>query len=77
MNETTVLERGVKPPPSPPFLAEAPSLRPQAVEREWLRGQLSKEANYRLLVTGEMGAREIGKLIKLLEAQKLVLDEDE
>lgn len=46
-------------------------------EREWLRGPLSKEVGYRLVVTGELGPREIGKLIKLLEAQKMVLQEDE
>lgn len=46
-------------------------------EREWLRGPLSRDAGYRLLVTGDMGPKEIGKLIKLLEAQKLVLDDDD
>lgn len=49
---------------------------PAADEEEWLRGRLSRETNYRLLVTGEMGSKEIARLIKLLEAQKLVLDED-
>lgn len=46
-------------------------------EREWLRGPLSKHTGYRLLVTGSPGPKEIGKLIKLLEAQKLVLDDDD
>jgi hypothetical protein len=45
-------------------------------EREWLRGPLAKDTSYRLIVTGDIGPREIGKLIKLLEAQKAVLDED-
>ena len=46
-------------------------------EREWLRGPLSRTASYKLLVTGELGPKEIGKLIKLLEAQKAVLDDDD
>ena len=45
-------------------------------EKEWLRGLLSKTTGYRLLVSGEVGPREIGKLIKLLEAQKMVLEDD-
>lgn len=46
-------------------------------EREWLRGPLSKQVSYRLVVSGDMGSREIGKLIKLLEAQKAVLEDDD
>jgi hypothetical protein len=46
-------------------------------EREWLRGPLSREISYRLIVNGEMGPKQIGKLIKLLEAQKAVLDDDD
>ena len=46
-------------------------------EREWLRGPLSREVSYRLIVNGDMGPKQIGKLIKLLEAQKAVLDDDE
>lgn len=46
-------------------------------EREWLRGPLSREVSYRLIVSGDMGAKELGKLIKLLEAQKDVLAEDD
>lgn len=46
-------------------------------EREWLRGPLSKLVTYRLFVSGDLGSRELGKLIKLLEAQKLVLDDDD
>lgn len=46
-------------------------------EREWARGSLSRETTYRLIVTGTFGPREIGKLIKLLEAHKAVLDDDD
>lgn len=41
-----------------------------------MRGPLSKETSYRLLVQGELGSKEIGKLIKLLEAQRIVLDDE-
>lgn len=61
----------VTPPLAPPRLPEAPS------ERERMRGPLSKESSYRLLVQGDLGPREISKLIKLLEAQRLVLSDDE
>jgi hypothetical protein len=68
---------------SPPTLPETPPISAPVVvtvakgEREWIRGPLSKEVGYRLLVSGELGPREIGKLIKLLEAQKLVLQDDD
>jgi hypothetical protein len=64
---------------APPKLA-LPTVeeRPEQGEKEWLRGPLSKATSYRLIVSGNVGSREIGKLIRLLEAQKLVLeDEDE
>jgi hypothetical protein len=69
MSEVTVEQKGASA-KTAPFLAEEPRL---ASEREWLRGPLSKDAAYRIIVTGNMGAKEIGNLIKLLEAQKLVL----
>jgi hypothetical protein len=37
-------------------------------EREWLRGSLSCDTSYRLIVSGEIGSKELGKLIKLLQA---------
>jgi len=46
-------------------------------EREWLRGPLSKETTYRPIVSGELGPKEIGKLIKMLQAQKAVLSDDD
>lgn len=46
-------------------------------EREWLRGPLSRTTTYRLMVSGEMGPKEIKKLITLLEAQRTVLADDE
>lgn len=85
MEEAVVVERAAPEPKrerAAPTLALSPAQedRPVVVspsEREWLRGPLSKEVNYRLIVAGELGSKEIGKLIKLLEAQKLVLDDDE
>ena len=48
-------------------------------EREWLRGALSKDTGigFRILVTGDLGPKAVGKLIKLLEAQKAVLEDDD
>lgn len=86
MDEVSVIERIEAKPPAvkqPPVLAvpqvtvqQSPGLAVTAQEREWLRGPLSKDVGYRLIVSGELGSKEISKLIKLLEAQKLVLDED-
>ncbi len=62
----------------PVFAEEIEAARTLPGEREWLRGPLSKRSGYRLIVSGDLGPKEIGKLIKLLEAQKAVLsDEDE
>ena len=84
MNETTVLERApVETPPPPIFkLPEPPKAtvteKLEASEVEWMRSSLGRDTKVRLIVNGDMGPKEIGKLIKLLEAQKAVLsDEDE
>lgn len=57
---------------TPPILHEDKAM----AEREWLRGPLSRQTSYRLIVSGDVGATELGKLIKLLEAQKEVLADD-
>lgn len=82
MSEVLVEQKvppAVPKPLMPPTLMEAPTaaLRPSSGEREWLRGPLSKDSNYRLIVSGELGPKELGKLIKLLEAQKAVLSDDD
>jgi hypothetical protein len=46
-------------------------------EREWMRNPLGRGKAVRVLVTGAMSGKDIGKLIKLLEAQKAILDDDE
>jgi hypothetical protein len=83
MKEVIVEER------APPAAASAPTFKlvdpPAALrdarpgETEWMRNKVGKDTTVSLRVSGgEMGAKEIGKLIKLLEAQKAVLsDEDE
>lgn len=55
-----------------PFLAEEPK-----TSQERLEGRLSKTTTYQLLVSGDLGPKEIGKLIRVLEAQKEVLSDDE
>lgn len=63
---------------APPILAEIPAQSASATsEREWLRGPLSKDTSYRLIVTGELTAKQIKKLIRLLEAQVEVLSDDD
>lgn len=49
---------------------------PIAGEREWIRGPLSRDVTYRIFVSGELGPKEVGKLIKVLEAQRAVLSDD-
>lgn len=49
---------------------------PGAGEREYLRGPLSRNASYRLLVSGDIGASEIDKIIKILTLQREFLIED-
>ncbi|OWV69459.1 hypothetical protein ATY77_20000 [Rhizobium sp. R634] len=63
-------------PPMFPFSQEDQALSPVQGEIEWMRNRLGSDTNVRLLVKGDMGPKEIGKLIRLLEAQKLVLEED-
>ncbi len=81
MDQVMVEERAVEAPRlfkiDPPKVDDDEKARPG--ETEWISNRVGKETKVRLLVSGgEMGAKEIGKLIKLLEAQKAVLtDEDE
>lgn len=46
-------------------------------ERELMTGLLSKDANFRLIVTGRIGVREIERLIKKLELDKEILAEQD
>ncbi len=66
--------------PTPPIEKPVDNARAERAlgdnEIEWLRNRVGKETTVRMLVSGEMGVREIAKLITLLEAQKLVLEDD-
>ena len=44
-------------------------------EREFTTGMLSKEASFRLIVSGPVGVKEIERLIKKLELDKEILEE--
>jgi hypothetical protein len=44
--------------------------------REYLLGQLSRDASYRLLVSGDRRPKELGKMIALRQAQKAILEDD-
>lgn len=47
-------------------------------EKEFLRGQLSKSGTgYRIIVSGDLGPKEIDKLIRALEVQRDILSDDE
>lgn len=54
----------------------AQSLLSNPNEKEWMRGSLSKTTEFRINVSGPITGREVGRLIRLLEAQKEVLEED-
>lgn len=68
---------------TPPTLPLGPSDRSadkEEGEAEWMRNTLGADTKVRLMVKGNMGPKEIKKLIRLLEAQRAVLmddDEDE
>jgi hypothetical protein len=63
------------PPPSPPPPAGQHRARVMEGERELTTGMLSKEASFRLIVSGPVGVKEIERLIKKLELDKEILEE--
>lgn len=78
MNEVVVEERASVPPAAAPTfkLTSIPAAREG--ETEWMRNRVGRDTTVSLMVSGDMGPKEIGRLIKLLEAQKAVLvDEDD
>ena len=74
MHDEIVLDR---PAPIQSTPAVPPPKTVEAGEQEWIRNPLGRGKSVRVLVTGAMGSKEIGKLIKLLEAQKAILDDDD
>ena len=73
MSEVMVVERASNDdtPPTLP-LPDRP-----ASEAEWLRSRLGQDTSIRLMVTGQIGPREVGRLIRILQTQQEVLAEDE
>jgi hypothetical protein len=70
-------EAQVKPPaspaPSPPASEKLREVKIMAGERELTAGLLSKDASFRLIVTGQVGVKEIDRLIAKLEIDKEIL----
>lgn len=64
------VRRNIPPPPAPPE-----KVKVMSGERELTTGLLSKDTNFRLLVSGPVGVKEIERLIKKLELDKDILAE--
>jgi len=90
MEEAVIIERATQPerraqkaPPTMPLQAHltgsvSMSGDLNATEQQVASGKFGKGMSYRLLASGgEIGSKELGKIIKLLEAQKAVLDDDD
>lgn len=75
MNEVIVEQREPAPPTIP--LNARADATPQPGEREQLEYKLSETTRVVLSVTGEMGTRELGRLIRLLTTQRAVLEDEE
>jgi hypothetical protein len=63
------------PPPPPPPIPPRREVQVMAGERELTTGLLSKEATFRLIVSGPVGVKEIERLIAKLELDKEILAE--
>jgi hypothetical protein len=65
--------------PPPPFMKPPPASKGMTLmadERELTAGLLSKDANFRLIVSGPVGVREIERLIRKLELDKEILADE-
>ena len=76
MNEVTVERREsqARRPPTLP-LGDEP-VTPHG-EIEWLRSRVGKDTSIRLMVVGDVGPREVSRLIRILETQRDVLQEED
>jgi len=74
--EASPMTPAATPMPTARSVAAAPPAPGLPSERELLRGPLSRDASYRLMVTGKVGPKELGKIIKLLTLQAELYDED-
>jgi hypothetical protein len=61
--------------PKSPAAPPSQGVRPMEGERELMKGLLSKEASFRLFVTGNVGEKEIERLISKLQIDKEILAE--
>lgn len=62
-------------PPPPPATQKGQQVKTVAGERELTTGMLSKDASFRLIVSGAVGVKEIERLIKKLMLDKEILAE--
>jgi hypothetical protein len=77
-DEAEAAEQDVEnPPPPPPPPPPGNKVKVMAGERELTTGMLAKEASFRLIVTGNIGVKEIERLIKKLELDKEILAESD
>jgi hypothetical protein len=78
LSELTVVspKSGAAAPPSTTAPSDPIALPSMNKEREYLRGVISRDTSYRLLVSGDIGPKELGKMIKLLQAQKAILEDE-
>lgn len=63
------------PPPGSPPQPTIKGVTLMGNERVWSDGILSKEATYRVIVSGKIGPKEIDRLIKKLELDKVILQD--
>lgn len=79
MNQVIVEQKGggIKQPPILEEEVHASSADMTVGEHEWMRATLPNNIGYRIIVSGELGPKEIDKMIKLLQAQRDVLSDDE
>jgi hypothetical protein len=77
-NDTETGDSKLPPPPPPPPNNDKRSVKPMEGERELTTGMLAKDASFRLIVSGNIGVKEIERLIKKLELDKEILaDQDD
>ncbi|MDP8995851.1 MAG: hypothetical protein M3O03_02435 [Pseudomonadota bacterium] len=69
-----LLDSSDDPPPPPPPSGKK-EIKIMAGERELTTGLLAKDASFRLIVTGKIGAKEIDRLIAKLQLDKEILAE--
>ncbi len=77
MEQTIVEQKAPATPVVPPTMPLQTAITTAVGEAEWMHNKVGPDTSVRLLVKGDIGPKEIGRLIKLLNAQKAVLEDDE